>query len=112
MIIDAAAGGALVSKERDETYEFLEGIASNNYQWQSIRAMPRKAAGVHETDTIFAIQAQLALLTKKLDATNVRAIQTQNPPDDEFVVGQPANEEQVGNFGFPSNEQAIYVNNF
>ena len=35
MIIDAAAGGALMGKERDEAYELLEEMASNSYQWQS-----------------------------------------------------------------------------
>ena len=100
MIIDAAAGGALIGKECDETYELLKEMALTSYQWQSDRAMPRKAAGVHEIDAISAIHAQLALLIKKLDATNVSAIQTQNPPYDAFDVGQPANEGQVGNFGF------------
>ena len=79
-------------------------MASNSYQRQSDRAMPKKAAGVHEIDAISAIHAQLALLTKKLDATNVSVIQTQNPPYDEFAAGQSANEGQVGNFGFLSNE--------
>jgi len=74
--------------------------------------MLRKAAGVHEIDAVSAIHAQLAVLTKKLDATNVRAIQTQNPPYDAFAAGQPANKGQTGNFGFPSTGQANYVNNF
>ena len=76
-----------MGKERDEAYELLVEMASNSYQCQSDQAMPRKAAGVHEIDAIFAIHAQLALLRKKLDATNVSAIQTQNPPYDEFVAG-------------------------
>jgi len=59
MIIDATAGGALVGKERDEAYELLEEMASNSYQWQSDRAMPRKAVGVHEIDAISAIHANL-----------------------------------------------------
>jgi len=33
MIIDVAAGGALMSKERDEAYELLKEMASNSYQW-------------------------------------------------------------------------------
>ena len=61
MIIDAAVGGALMGKERDEAYELLEEMASNSYQWQSDRAMSRKASGVHEIDTISTIHAQLAL---------------------------------------------------
>ena len=112
MIIDAAAGGALMGKKHDEAYELLEEMASNRCQWQSDRAMSRKVVGVHEIDAIAAIRAQLALLTKKLDATNVSTIQAQNPPYDEFAIGQPANEGQVGNFGFPSTEQENYVNNF
>ena len=67
-------------------------MASNNYQWQLDRAIPWKAAIVHEIDAIFAIHAQLILLTKKLDATNVSAIETQNPPYEAFSEGQPANE--------------------
>ena len=59
MIIDTAAGGALMGKERDEAYDLLEEIASNNYQWQSDRAMPRKTARVHEIDTISTIHVQL-----------------------------------------------------
>ena len=106
MIIDAAAGGALMGKEWDEAYELLEEMASNSYQWQSDGAVPRKAAGVHEIDAISAIHAQLTLLIKKFDTTNVSTIQTQNPPYDEFAVGQPANGRQIGNFGFTSNEQA------
>ena len=43
-IINAAARGALMVKERDEAYKLLEEMASNSYQWQSDRAMPRKAA--------------------------------------------------------------------
>ena len=92
MIIDAATEGALMGKKRDETQELLEEMALNSYQWQSDQAMPRKAAGVHEIDAISTIHAQLALLKKKLDAINLSAIQTQNPPYDEFPAGQPANE--------------------
>jgi len=102
MIIDAAKGGALMGKEHDEAYELLEEMASNSYQWQSERAMPRKAVGVHEIHAISAIHEKLALLIKKLDATNVRAIQTKNPLYDAFAVGQLANEGQVGNFEFLS----------
>jgi len=34
MIIDAAAGGALMGKKSDDTYELLEEMASNSYKWQ------------------------------------------------------------------------------
>ena len=60
---------------------------SNSDQWQSDRAVPKKMAGVHELDEISAIHAQLALLTKKLDATNVSTIQTQNSSYDSYAAG-------------------------
>jgi len=31
MMVDVAAGGALMRKDRDEDYELLEEIASNDY---------------------------------------------------------------------------------
>ena len=32
-MVDAAAGGALMSKTHEAAYELLEELASNNYQW-------------------------------------------------------------------------------
>jgi len=92
MVIDVAAGGTLMGKEHDEACELQEEIASNNYQWQSDRAMLKKMAGVHELDVISGIHAQLALLTKKLDATNVSTIQTQNCSYDSYATGQSRND--------------------
>ena len=45
-MVDAAAGGALMSKTHEAAYELLEELASNNYQWPTERAMPRKTARV------------------------------------------------------------------
>jgi len=86
-------------------------MASNSYQWQSDRAKLKKMARVHELDAISAIYAQLALLTKKLNAANVSAIQTQNSLYDSYAAGQFSNDGQVDNFEFHSNEQANYVSN-
>ncbi|CAL9011906.1 unnamed protein product [Prunus brigantina] len=76
-LIDAAAGGALMAKTQDEAYEFLETMASNNYQWPSERAMPKKAR-VHDVDAITALTAQISTLSKQLGSLNVNAIQTSN----------------------------------
>ena len=51
-MVDAAAGGALMSKTHEATYELLEELASNNYPWPIERAMPRKKVGVLELDSI------------------------------------------------------------
>ena len=47
-MIDAAAGGALMRNDRDESYELLEEMASNSYQWQSKRATQKKVVAVHD----------------------------------------------------------------
>jgi len=111
MVIDATAGGALMGKERDKAYKLLEEMASNNYQWQSDRATPKKITGLHELDAISTSHAQLALLTKKLDATNASAIQTQNSSYDSYSSRQSSNNGLIANFVCLSNEQANYVSN-
>ena len=42
MMVDAAAGGVLMRKNRDEAYELLEEIASNDYQWQTEKVKQEK----------------------------------------------------------------------
>jgi hypothetical protein len=70
-LIDAASGGALNRKTKDEAYELLDEMASNSYQWPNDRDKPRKTVGVLELDAITALQAQVSLLTKKLEEVNV-----------------------------------------
>ena len=54
-IINVATGGALIGKTREEAYELLEEMASNNYQWPTKHFMPKKPARVHELDTMSAL---------------------------------------------------------
>ena len=56
-MVDAAIGGALMSKTHEATYELLEELSSNNYQWPTERAMPRKIARVLELDSITSLAA-------------------------------------------------------
>ena len=56
-MVNAAAGGALMSKTHEAAYELLEELASNNYQWPTERTMPRKTAGVLEIDSITSLAA-------------------------------------------------------
>jgi len=69
MIIDVVAYGALMSKAR----ELIDEMSSNHYLWQSTRGLIKKIIGVHEMDTLSAIQAPLlAIITKRLGvATHV-----------------------------------------
>ena len=77
MMIDAAAGGALIGKDRDKAYKLLEEMASNNYQWQTERETPKKAANMQGPNDITTIHVQLASLTKQVGALNK---QQQPPP--------------------------------
>jgi len=70
MMVDAVAGGALMRKDRDEAYEVLEEMVSNDYQWQTERATPKKAAGMHGSNDITTIHVQLASLTKQVGVLN------------------------------------------
>ncbi|XP_062083461.1 uncharacterized protein LOC133789704 [Humulus lupulus] len=72
-IIDAASGGAFMSKSANEAYDLLEEMAMNNYQWPSERETTKKVAGVHELDAISMLSAQVATLTKQLQQNNIQA---------------------------------------
>ena len=72
--IDAASGGALNRKNRDEAYELLDEMVYNSYQWPNERYIPKRTMGVLEVDAIIALQAQVSLLTKKMEASSVKII--------------------------------------
>ena len=55
MIVDVAAGGALMSKNRDGAYKILEELASNDFQWQSEKKTLQKVAGMHGLDSIMEL---------------------------------------------------------
>ncbi|WRX25992.1 Retrotransposon gag domain - like 10 [Theobroma cacao] len=68
--IDAAAKGALMSKNVADAYNLLEEMVSNNYQRPSERSSSRKAVGAYEIDTIgnlaaFQQQSRPLILEKK-----------------------------------------------
>ncbi|KAH9698609.1 hypothetical protein KPL71_024069 [Citrus sinensis] len=110
-MIDAAAGGTLMGKTPKATYELLEEMASNNYQWSSERSMPRKTIGAHNIDVVTSLSEQMTTLSNKLEHLNVSAIQTQVC---ELCGGNHTNVTcQVGShFASSSAEQAHYVSNF
>ncbi|XP_017970395.1 PREDICTED: uncharacterized protein LOC108660654 [Theobroma cacao] len=73
--IDAAAGGALMSKNAADAYNLLEEMALNNYQWPSERSGSRKVVGAYEIDTMSNLAVQVAALSKKIDTLGVHAVQ-------------------------------------
>ena len=111
-MVDAAASGALMSKTPEAAYELMEELASNNYQWPTERAMPRKTAGVLELDSITSLAAQMETLSQQLGKMNVNAIQT-NVFCDHCAGNHSSADCQVGNpFAQSSYGQANYVSNF
>ena len=69
LMVDASTNGALLSKSYTETYEILEIIANNNYQWPLTRQPAAKeAAGIHNIDAITALSAQVTSLTNMVKA--------------------------------------------
>ncbi|KAF7835900.1 uncharacterized protein G2W53_010759 [Senna tora] len=64
--IDAAAGGALMSKPVDAAYTLLETMSSNNHQWHSDRNVHARVAGVQDSDMFASLSSQIAALTKEV----------------------------------------------
>ncbi|XP_062114018.1 uncharacterized protein LOC133825034 [Humulus lupulus] len=90
-IIDAAAGGAFMSKSANEAHELLEEMAMNNYNWPSEREN-KKVAGVLEVDPIAMLTAQIASLTKQIQQQNyssAQAMQLQPTPISCETFGGP-----------------------
>ncbi|KAI3669088.1 hypothetical protein L6452_40311 [Arctium lappa] len=59
-MFDATAHGAFTACTYNEGYEILERISNNNGQWVDPRALPRKTAGVQDTDVYALLSSQLA----------------------------------------------------
>ncbi|PON44675.1 hypothetical protein TorRG33x02_330330, partial [Trema orientale] len=103
MIVDAAAGGTLLSKTTDEAQLSLEEMASNNYQWPNERSILKRVANVNEVDPITDLTAQVSALTSQISALTTREAQSSREP-----MG-------VSNASFGNNgcdlEQVNYLNN-
>ena len=65
----------MMSKSEDEAYKLLENMALNNFQWPSERVTPKKPVGMYDIDVFFNLAAQVSLLTKKIQATQLQNAQ-------------------------------------
>ncbi|KAF7837572.1 uncharacterized protein G2W53_006054 [Senna tora] len=70
--IDAAAGGALMSKPVDAAYTLLETMSSNNHQWHSDRHVHARVAGVQDSDMFPSLSSQIAALTKEVKSLGIQ----------------------------------------
>lgn len=80
-IVDASAGGSILTIEVDDAHNLFERIAENQANWPTDREAPRKAAGMHNIDSVTALAAQMEAITKKLDTLtqSVNMVQTPTP---------------------------------
>ncbi|KAF7815005.1 uncharacterized protein G2W53_028974 [Senna tora] len=72
--IDAAAGGALMSKPVDAAYTLLETMSSNNHQWHSDRHVHVRVAGVQDSDMFASLSSQIAVLTKEVKSLGQKVV--------------------------------------
>ena len=71
-LLDVSGGGALMRKSENETYQLLEDMAMNNYQWPSEREMPKKPSGVHELDVFNNLVVQVSFLQSNFSPLNYK----------------------------------------
>ena len=65
MIVDATAGGMLMSKTVEKAHILLEEMVANYYQWLDECSESRWAAGALEMDQLIALLAQISTLSNQ-----------------------------------------------
>ncbi|XP_022872381.1 uncharacterized protein LOC111391398, partial [Olea europaea var. sylvestris] len=78
-IVDASAGGSILTIEVDDAHNLFERIAENQANWLTDREAPRKAAGLHSVDAVTALAAQMEAITKKVDTLTQSVHMVQHP---------------------------------
>jgi len=67
MILDASAGGTMMSKSLEEAIVIIDSIAASDYQCHHDKALTQRK-GIMELDTQSTILAQNKLLTQQIKA--------------------------------------------
>ena len=77
-VIDASAGGVLMKKTTNQTYEILEDRSTNSNQWPRDSITPGKAVGGADNEVLSNLVNHVAHLTKHLTKQQgtVNAVQT------------------------------------
>ena len=66
-MIDAAAGGTLMSKTEELAYNLIEEMALNNYQLSNERGQPKRVGGKYDIDALTLLTTKMDAMTQKLD---------------------------------------------
>ena len=62
-IIDVAVGGTLMSKIGDNTYNLIEEMAFNNFQWSNKRDQPKRVRDKLKVDALTLLSAKVDAMT-------------------------------------------------
>ena len=65
-LVNAAAGGSLLTKTEDESYALLEELARTNDQCPAERRIMKNQGGTPEMELIKALTVQISNLTKQV----------------------------------------------
>lgn len=77
--INAAAGGTLMNKTKDETYYLIEAITLNNFQLSNERGQPKQVEGKLEIDALTLRYAKVDAMTQRLERLNVNVVNSSTP---------------------------------
>ena len=112
--IDATARETLMNKIEDETYNLIEEMALNNFQWSTKRGQAKRFGGKLEVDALTLLSAKVDTMTQSLDRINVNAVNSSAPSPCE-ICGSTEHvtlNSQVGS-PFPKDfNEVSYVQNF
>ena len=77
-MIDTSIGGIFLKRTTQQTFDLLDGIATNNYQWLKERIVKGNKTGGVNTNVFVNLATQVSLLTKQLQnqQASAHAIQT------------------------------------
>ena len=78
-MIDAAAGSTLMSKTEEETYNLIEEMVLNNYQWSCERGQLKRVGDKYDIDVLNLLTDKMDAMTQKLDKLNVNDVNSYAP---------------------------------
>jgi len=62
-MIDAMAGGTLMSKTEDEAYNMIEQMVPKHYQWSNECGQPKRVGGNFNVDALILLAAKMDAMT-------------------------------------------------
>jgi len=72
-------GGTLMNKTEEKSYNLIEEMALNNYQWSNERSKPKRVWDKLELDAISMFSAKVDAMSQMLQRLNVNSIHLSTP---------------------------------